>query len=181
MTIVWRPARPFSVRVLGSNLFQFLFQFEEDKAKVLKGKAWNFDGLYLILKELKKGNIDFTDEEMKVELWVQIHKLPLHWISAETGMKVGRLFSNVIDVLAPGVGSNNGTIVKILAEIRISEPLLRGTKIKLVTEEHWIEFRYENLLGFYFYCGRIGHSERQCEVKKDDIQRNVMKTEQYGD
>ncbi|CAA0826821.1 Unknown protein [Striga hermonthica] len=181
MAIVWKPARNFSIRVIGPNIFQFLFQCEEDKLKVLKGKTWTFDGQYLILKEWRKGETDFRDDELKVDLWVQIHKLLLHLISAETGVKIGKLFSNVLDVVAPDARSNDGRIVKILAEVKVSEPLPRGTMIKLGREEHWVEFRYEKLLGFCFYCGRIGHNERQYDTKKEDIQRNVFKTGQYGD
>ncbi|CAA0843064.1 Unknown protein [Striga hermonthica] len=181
MGMIWKTGRLFSIRVLDHNLFQFLFQSEEDITKVLKGKAWTFDGQYLLLKEWKKDDIDFKAGEMKIALWVQIHNLPLHWLSAEIGIKVGKLFSSVEDVIAPGTGSSNGRFVKILAEIDISEPLPRGTMLKLGQEQHWIALRYENLPLFCFYCGRIRHSERTCDTKKTDVQRNVIKTGQYGD
>ncbi|CAA0832633.1 Unknown protein [Striga hermonthica] len=181
MGLVWRTAKPFSIRALEPNLFQFLFQSEEDKAKVLKGKAWTFDGQYLLLKEWKKDDTQFHERDMKVELRVQIHNLPLHWLSAETGIKVGKLFSNILDVIPPGPGVSNNKIVKILVEENISKPIPRGTMIKLGQEEHWIDLRYENLLHFCFYCGRIGHSDRVCDTMKSDIQRNVFKNGQYGD
>ncbi|GER34054.1 retrotransposon protein [Striga asiatica] len=70
---------------------------------------------------------------------------------------------------------------KILTEINLLEPILRGTKLKLGEEEHWIEFRYENLPTFCFYCGMIGHSDKQCEVKKVDIKRDVLRAGQFGE
>ncbi|CAA0824475.1 Unknown protein [Striga hermonthica] len=154
---------------------------EEDKTRVLYGKTWSFDGQYLLLKEWKKNAIDFKDEDLKVELWVQIHKLPLHWISVETGMKIGRIFDKVLDVIVPGPVSYIGNVVKILVALNVMEPIPRGTIIKLGDEEHWVEFRYENLLTFCFYCGRIGHNDRICVVKKVDVQKNMLKSGQYGE
>ncbi|GER56436.1 protein translocase subunit SecA 1, partial [Striga asiatica] len=113
------------------------------------------------------------DEELKVELWIQIHKLPLHWIFEETGKKIGRIFDEVLDVVIPGDAGYNRNMVRILVALNLLEPIPRGTKIKLGKEEQWVEFRYEHLLTFCFYCGCIGHHDRICEVKKSDIKRKL--------
>ncbi|CAA0814576.1 Unknown protein, partial [Striga hermonthica] len=176
MGIIWRTSKPFSIRILGLNLFQFMFQSDEDKIKVLRGKTWSFDGQYMLLNESL-----FKEEEMKVELWVQVHNLPIHWISHEIGIKVGKLFGKVQNVIVLGVGGLNGRVVKILAEINLLEPILRGTMLKLGEEEHWVDFRYENLQTFCFYCGMIGHSDKQCEIKKLDVQRDVFRAGQFGE
>ncbi|GER38816.1 RNA-directed DNA polymerase (reversetranscriptase)-related family protein [Striga asiatica] len=181
MGVIWRTSRPFSVRILGHNHFQFLFHAEEDKAKVLRGKNWSFDNQYLLLKEWKKGETDFKDEELKVALWVQVHNLPLHWISEETGAKIGKVFDRIHDIAIPGAGSVNGKIVRILADINVLEPLPRGTFITLASEELWIDFRYENLLTFCFYCGRVGHNDRGCDLKKADIHNSSLSLGQYGE
>ncbi|GER54537.1 zinc knuckle (CCHC-type) family protein [Striga asiatica] len=36
-------------------------------------------------------------------------------------------------------------------------------------------------MNFCFYCGRIGHSDRACEIKKADVQGNIIRAGQYGD
>lgn len=33
---------------------------------------------------------------------------------------------------------------------------------------------------FYFYCGVIGHNERRCRKKKQDVSNNYVKEDQYG-
>lgn len=71
--------------------------------------------------------------------------------------------------------------MKILAEIDLNRPLLRGTKLKFSEKEVWVEFKYENLALFCFYCGQIGHSERLCWVKKRDADSGKIRAEQYGD
>ncbi|CAA0833793.1 Unknown protein, partial [Striga hermonthica] len=178
---IWITKEPFTIKNLGGNKFQFLFQNEEDKEKILNGKTWSFDGQYLLLKNWDPTNLDFQKEEEVIKIWVQIINLPLHWISADSGLKIGRKIGRVLDVLLPGAGNSNGQIMKILVELKLSEPLLRGTNIKQGSENRWLDFRYESIQGFCYYCGLIGHSDRNCSFKKKDILNNVLKVGQFGD
>ncbi|CAA0825772.1 Unknown protein, partial [Striga hermonthica] len=177
---IWKTNKPFSARQLGQNLFQFIFKSKEDKQKILRGRSWNFDGQYLLLKEWTTSVSDCKEDE-KVDTWIQIHNLPLHWVSHDTGLKIGRLFGKVLDVYVPDSGSIHGRIIKVLVELRLDEPILRGANINLGHESCWVDFRYEGLQTFCFYCGRIGHSERSCDKKKDDIVRNALKPGQFGE
>lgn len=43
-----------------------------------------------------------------------------------------------------------------------------------------MEFKYEQLPIFYFYCGLIGHNERLCLKRKKDREQNCMLSEQFG-
>lgn len=67
-----------------------------------------------------------------------------------------------MDVIIPESGSKQGRHLKILAEIDLNQPLLRGTKLKCSGQEVWVDFKYENMGLFYFYCERVGHAERSC-------------------
>lgn len=69
----------------------------------------------------------------------------------------------------------------MLVEINLDMPLLRGTKLKLGTECVWVEFRYEKVPTFCFYCGIIGHSERICLRKVEDAKENKVCEGQYGE
>lgn len=71
-------------------------------------------------------------------------------------------------------------MLKLLIEIDLGKPLLRGSNIKLETELVWVDFQYENLPNFYFYCGVVGHSERECAKKMEDSRNNVIYERQYG-
>lgn len=53
--------------------------------------------------------------------------------------------------------SKEGRWLKIFAEIDLNKPMMRGTKLKLDNESVWVDFRYEHLPIFCFYCGVIGH------------------------
>ncbi|GER30908.1 HERV-K_19q12 provirus ancestral Gag polyprotein [Striga asiatica] len=75
----------------------------------------------------------------------------------------------------------NGRIIKVLATIDLEKPLLRGTTISLGGRTRLVDFKYEQLMGFCYYCGLVGHSERGCEKEHVDIQKEVVTEGQYGD
>lgn len=71
-------------------------------------------------------------------------------------------------------------MLKLLVEIDLGKSLLRGSNITLETELVWVDFRYENLPNFCFYCGVVEHSERGCEKKMEDSRNNEICEGQYG-
>lgn len=44
----------------------------------------------------------------------------------------------------------------------------------------WVEFKYENLAMFCYYCGRVGHNEKICEERKRDAIRGQLQEGQFG-
>lgn len=79
-----------------------------------------------------------------------------------------------------GIGGKEGRHLKILVEMDLMKPLVRGTKVKYKNCETWIQFRYEQLLAFCYYCGCIGHNERICEKRMEDLQHGTLKEDQFG-
>lgn len=55
-----------------------------------------------------------------------------------------------------------------------------GTKLKYKDVETWIQFKYEQFPLFCFYCCCIGHNERMCVVRKDDLNKHQLKENEYG-
>ncbi|CAA0835202.1 Unknown protein [Striga hermonthica] len=176
--MVWSTKQAFEIRSIGQNSFQFIFQNDEDRAKVLQGKTWTFDGQYILLKNWSPEGVDFSEEDEKVQLWVQIHQL--HWLGYESGIKIGKLIGKVLDVYIPVGASQQGNIIKVLVEVNLKEPLVRGAFIKLGGDSRWVDFKYENLQTFCFYCGLISHSERHSLVKKKDSKEGSVSANSSG-
>ena len=148
--------------------------------RVFNGKAWTFESQFLILKQWE-ANVDTQEGSFnKVHLWVPVWNLPIQWISKETGSKFRNLFSDVRDVLIPESGSKKGRCLKVLAEIRLDKPLLRGTKIRYEEQKVWVDFKYENMADFYFYCGRVGHVEKSCMDRNRDGKEGRIQEDQFG-
>lgn len=104
-----------------------------------------------------------------------------HWSSKEVGRKLGKLFHCCLNVILLENGSQEGKILKMLVEMKLDNPLLRGSKIKLKNEKHWVDFKYENLPVFCFYCGIIWHQERSCALKVNDAKERQVSEGQYGE
>ncbi|KAK6155819.1 hypothetical protein DH2020_010067 [Rehmannia glutinosa] len=181
MNGIWPIDEPCALREIGFNKFQFIFQSQVDKKRVIQGKLWSFDNQFLVMREWKEG-VDMKRENFSfIDMWIQVWDLPAHWISSEVGLKIGRLFPATKDVFIPETGSIKGRYLKIKVSVEIEKPLLRGTTLTLKGETHWVSFKYENLIGCCFYCGWIGHHERMCEERKFDIQNNNLREGRYGD
>lgn len=102
-------------------------------------------------------------------------------MAKEVGVKIGKLFSHVREVLIPETGSSRDRPIKILATINLDKLLLRGTNIKLDDVMCWVDFKYEQLADFCYYCGKVGHLDRVCYARGEDMRREVLKEGQYRD
>lgn len=78
-------------------------------------------------------------------------------------------------------GSKEGRYARILVDVDLSKPLVRGFKLRCNGEECWVDFKYENLPIFCFYCGLIGHGERKCVRRCVDTKNSELREGQFGD
>lgn len=53
--------------------------------------------------------------------------------------------------------------------------------MKFEEESVWVDFKYEQLTTFCFYCGLIGHLERNCGGKMSDLKASRLNEGQYGE
>lgn len=102
-------------------------------------------------------------------------------LSKEVGWKIGKIFVHCLNVIIPENGSKQGRLMKVLAEIELKKPLMRGTKLKLEDELIWVDFTYEKIPTFCFYCGIIGHQEKNCGQKIEDADKQNIVEGQYGE
>lgn len=115
----------------------------------------------------------------KASFWIQVWNLPLHWFSKEIGTKIGAGFEEVNEVILPQTRNRDGKHMKMLVEMDISQPILRGTSVRYNGSARWIQFKYKKSLDFYYNCGIIGHGDKSYfNRRKMDRRKNGQ---QYGD
>ena len=57
----------------------------------------------------------------------------------------------------------NGVIVKALVWMNVGKPLKKGSNAGSRKDGNfWVDFKYERLAQFCYYCGMIGHEEKGC-------------------
>ncbi|CAA0818673.1 Unknown protein, partial [Striga hermonthica] len=182
MTQIWKIQHSVEIRELRTNFFQFIFESREDLKKVASGTNWIYDNQYLILQEWQD-NISSTHTSFDIlHLWVHVYNVPFHWQSAEVGLKIGRLFKGVKNVTLSTAGDNGaGRVIRILAAINIKEPLLRCANVRLGNKTIKVSFKYEKLVNLCYYCGKLGHLDRDCTKRIEDIAQNSLQEGQFGE
>lgn len=95
--------------------------------------------------------------------------------------KLANFSIRLVMFLIPEFGSSRGIPIKILSIVNLDKPLLRGTYIKLNYEVCWVNFKYEQLAAFCYYCERIGHSDKMFQISREDLRKKELHECQYED
>uniref|UniRef100_A0A2N9HCL8 Reverse transcriptase domain-containing protein n=1 Tax=Fagus sylvatica TaxID=28930 RepID=A0A2N9HCL8_FAGSY len=162
---LWRPGSGFKARDMGNNKAMFVFQNDADAERVLINGPRSFDKHLIILSRLddtvpfSKACFDF------MFFWVQIHDLPVKMMKPAACARIGSTLGVLEQVEDVGEGQSKGSFMRVRVTIDIRQPLCRGRKVGLGgTGECWVSFKYERLTNFCYWCGRITHGEKDCEI-----------------
>ncbi|CAA0811723.1 Unknown protein, partial [Striga hermonthica] len=175
MTNIWRLSHPMEIKELTPNFFQFIFQTREDLENVANGINWSFENQYLVLKEWRRGISIKHPCFQELNIWVHVTNVPLNWLSTEVGLKIGKVFKNVKNVVLTNASNHGGKLLKMLVTLNLEEPIPRVANIRLGEEAAQVGFKYEKLLNLCHYCGLIGHLDRSCSKRIEDINNHCLK------
>lgn len=71
--------------------------------------------------------------------------------------------------------------MRIQVAIDINKPLRRGIKIATGQKaSKWVDIKYERLGDFWYYCGRLGHIDKDCSFITDDEGTSKELVYKYG-
>ncbi|XP_021721237.1 uncharacterized protein LOC110688781 [Chenopodium quinoa] len=173
MTKVWALSRKIVIRVLGPNLFAFQFFHWRDKQKVLDGRAWCFDNLLLVLKEVEGDKQPERIALYHSPFWVRIKHLPFNCRSDSDVRELVSNLGEVLEIEEDLLGLDRYRRVRVL--INIAKPLRQFQRIRdKGGKEICVEFAYERLPYFCFACGVIGHSEKDCELVSEETKKQKL-------
>ncbi|KAL9686402.1 hypothetical protein QQ045_023860 [Rhodiola kirilowii] len=151
---------------IGGNMAVARFEKQEDMEYVLDGGPWWFGNQGIVMKRWEMGKRPELLDLSKIEIWIQIHNLPLEIMRDEIAsgfatMMVGRICKKVkehSDVL-------KRKFMRYKVEVDINLPLKDGVLFALevgVDEPIWISFKFERLPVFCEYCGVLSHESSRC-------------------
>lgn len=181
MTKLWCDEGELRVIELKHQTYQFVFTKDEERKRVLDKRPWTFDNQLLVIHPWQEG-IDSNPSAFSVTpIWLQAWRIPVQWLSSETIWRLGGIFNKCLKVVIPEYGNREGRYAKLLVEIDLMKPLIRGTKLRCKGDMKWVEFKYENLPIFCFYCGLVGHGKRKCARKIEDSKNLELHESQFGD
>lgn len=151
------------------NVFQFVFKEASNRDGVMQGRPWLLDNQLMVLQIWEESKSWKDYDFSKSPIWIQVWHVPIHWLSIETGRNIGGMLGYVHDMIIMDAGERDERHLKIQVEVDLTKPLVRGTMLKYKMVKCWVEFRYEQLPTFYFYCGIIWHNEKMCAKRKGDL------------
>jgi hypothetical protein len=158
----WKPTERVSFKTVGENTFLIEFANEWDKARIMEGRPWTFDGDLVSLVEFD-GLTPLAELEFeKAAFWVRMFNLPLACMSKDMGMRIGSTMGDVEEVEVDEDGVGWGEYLRVRVVLDLTKPLSRGRFLHIRDKEVWIDFKYEKIPRFCFKCGTVRHGGRGC-------------------
>jgi len=170
ITKVWNPIRGVEAKEIDTNLFLFQFYHWKDLDKVVEGEPWFFDKSVVVLKPVMGGvkPSEMAESLTHAPFWVRIYDCPLE------GRKEKRIKA-MAESLGVPIKVDEGCVsgwtksvrVKILMDLR--DPFTDEITLEKGNgQEITLPVKYERLPNICYFCGRVGHVERDCEAKEED-------------
>nr|POE70498.1 uncharacterized protein CFP56_22898 [Quercus suber] len=117
-----------------------------------------------------------------VTFWVQFHNIPLKNLTYETGELIGRTIGTVMAVADPENDGSGGEFLRVRLTMDITKPLPRCSKLRSEGKQlGLVGIKYERLPNFCYWCGRVTHGERDCEVWLCGKGKLRREDQQYGE
>ncbi|XP_019171983.1 PREDICTED: uncharacterized protein LOC109167423 [Ipomoea nil] len=163
MASVWQPVRGVQVTEIQPGLFLFVFYHDTDVEYVLDGGPWAFENNTLVCREVVGGMSPGDVPLDTVDMWVQLHDLPMGYTSQKVLEQAGNFIGKFVKHDDRFVGAPWITFYRIRVSIAVNKPLRRGMKLlKGDKTTCWVFFKYERLHKFCFFCGLMGHVHTFC-------------------
>ncbi|XP_019164464.1 PREDICTED: uncharacterized protein LOC109160636 [Ipomoea nil] len=163
MASVWQPVRGVQVTEIQPGLFLFVFYHRTDIDYVLDGGPWGFENNTLVCREVVAGAVPGEVELRSVDMWVQLHGLPMGYTSDTVLEHTGNFIGTFVKHDERFTGAPWLTFYRVRVSIAVGKPLRRGMKlVKWDKTVCRITFRYERLHKHCSFCGMMGHVHMFC-------------------
>ncbi|KAF7141710.1 hypothetical protein RHSIM_Rhsim06G0052000 [Rhododendron simsii] len=177
----WGFPKNLSIVEVGDNLFRFRFEDETSCSRVLNGGPWNFENHLLVVQPWEPGMKADQVLFSSVAFWVQLWGLPFEFVTPAIGDVIGRRIGTLLSVDNREVVGERGRFIRIRVEVPLDKPLKRGGFISLGGgDKIWVDYKFECLNSFCFYCGCLALEMGNCALKTIDEEKRVVKEAKYG-
>ena len=156
----------------------FIFESETEVEKVLNAEPWCLEKHLVIMQKYDKSMASKELKFEKTRFWVQVHGLPYKFMNVKAE-KICEVVRQVIHSNDP-IETEGSNFMRIHVEMDISLLLCRGRVVSMENgKKSWITFKYERLPNICYWCGRINHSDHDCEIWLDSEDSSTETQKQF--
>lgn len=160
---VWKPMMGINIKELEQGIYLFQFYHQDDMQWVSNGGPWMFDNAMMILEKVAPGEDPLQVQLWHLNIWIQLHDLPMGFMSETVGQQLGNFFGEFVQYDAKNNSSIWREYMRIKIRLDVRKPLKRKKKIvKKDGKEIIVNCKYERLGDFCFSCGMVTHTDRFC-------------------
>ena len=176
-TLFWRAKNGFKIQSFGDHKILFTFNNKEVVDKILDGEPWSFDKHLVVMCRYENDSLLEDIQFEKTKLWVQVHGIPIKYMTIEVVKKICSVLGEVSAPKDPKI-YDGGHFIRVQVSIDLSLPLCRGRLISVGEggKQVWISFKYERLPNLCYWCGRLTHNDKDYELWIDS--EGTLKLEQ---
>ncbi|RYR58245.1 hypothetical protein Ahy_A05g023904 [Arachis hypogaea] len=162
---IWGHPEGIAISDVGRNKLLISFKDVRKGIQIRNGGPWSVRG-HLLNLQIWNGRESLYDVDHRyMELWVQIHGLPLSYITRKTAEIIGKQLGTVMEAENPRLNNTlQRTFLRVRVTMNITRPLPTG--FWLATQNHqtlWVDFKYERIQDSYcLNCGILGHTKKEC-------------------
>ena len=177
---LWRSKKGFSIKNNGDHIILFSFDNEAEVDRILSSEPWCFDKYLMAFSKINKESALEVCNFNKVSFWVQVYDIPLCYRNKEVAEQICETIGIIQHPKDPP-DCDGGSFIRVRVSFDISLPLCRGRLITLDDDrEHWVSFKYERLPNLCYWCGRLTHSDKDCEKWIDSEGSLQHEDQQFG-
>ncbi|KAI5018022.1 hypothetical protein ZWY2020_042910 [Hordeum vulgare] len=180
---IWCPIKGLRCSKLEENIFMFTFKQASGWRRALEDGPWWFDKELLMMEDFDPDKTVDEYEFSIIPMWIRVYGLPLGSMNRAMGERIGKDFTETLDVDVGYDGKAIGKFLRIKVKLNINTPLMRGFVLERESDNEqmgeeenqqditkkrklrWCRFEYEHLPDFCYTCGIIGHREKECKLK----------------
>lgn len=163
-TPLWRACNGFKIQNMGDHIILFTFDNKAGVERILQSEPWSFDKHLVVMERYEKEEAIHKLKFNKASFWVQLHGIPIRFMTMEAALKISLVIGDVSSPIKPK-DSDGGSFLRVQASIDLSLPLCQGCLVSLGNgKQTWVSFKYERLPNLCYWCGCLTHDDKDCEM-----------------
>ena len=129
-TPLWKARNGFKIQRFGEHKLLFTFDNKRDVDRILMSEPRSFDKHQIVMQRYDSDSPLRDIKFDRTTLWVQVHGIPLKYMSFEAGTKICEVVGEVIQPSDTRL-FKGGNFIRVQVSIDLSLPLCRGRLISL--------------------------------------------------